>query len=81
MCRVISHEISVLGHFFDQKSQIQRVVFEAAILARIITLIIYKIPSTPTILLKIEIPKEIPFAQTFAQIFGCQRGIVAFKFT
>ena len=46
--RVISMEISVLGRFFDQKSQIQRVEFYVAILARIFPLMIYEPPPCPT---------------------------------
>jgi hypothetical protein len=45
---VISMEISVFGQFFDQKSQMQRLEFYVAILARIFPLMIYELPSSPT---------------------------------
>ena len=45
--RVISMEISVFGLFFDQKSQMQRVEFEVAILSQNIPMI-YKPPPCPT---------------------------------
>jgi hypothetical protein len=41
-------EISVFGQFFDQKSQMQRLEFYVAILARIFPLMIYELPSSPT---------------------------------